>query len=270
MEKYRLVRELGKGGTSRVYLGIDRQNGKKYAIKKYEGMSGYASAEKEFQRMRGIRHPGIPAFWESIEEPGGGVLVMEYVPGITLKERIVRYGAVGEVQAVRWGIEICHILAFLQWQRPPVIYRDLKPSNIMITPLSRVKLIDFGAAVEVEGGTGHVEIPVGTKGYAAPEQFARGGTIDMRTDMYGFGAVMLYMLTGQHPSQTGGDWFRVPVDGTAISKPLRTVLSRCVQREPNRRYRCFEEIERDLENPESVVVSHKKTQFRILWSDLRF
>ena len=270
MKKYRLVRELGKGGTSRVYLGIDRRSGKRYAIKKYEGMSGYASAEEEFQRMRGIRHPGIPIFWEGVEEPGGGALVMEYVPGITLKERIARYVAVREVQAVGWGIGICRILAFLQWQRPPVIYRDLKPSNIMITPLSQVKLIDFGASVGAEGGKGHVDIPVGTKGYAAPEQFVRGGTIDMRTDMYGFGAVMLYMLTGQSPSGAGGNWFRVLADGTAISKSLKTVLSRCVQPDPNRRYRCFEEIERDMENPESVLVSHKKTEFRILRSDLRF
>ena len=142
--------------------------------------------------------------------------------------------------------------------------------NWLIDPKDKVKLIDFGASVGAEGGKGHVDIPVGTKGYAAPEQFVRGGTIDMRTDMYGFGAVMLYMLTGQSPSGAGGNWFRVLADGTAISKSLKTVLSRCVQPDPNRRYRCFEEIERDMENPESVLVSHKKTEFRILRSDLRF
>lgn len=266
MEKYRLLRELGKGGTSRVFLGAGIQDGRRYAIKRYEARDGFEAARERFEVVKEWQHPGLPVFAEILREGEGGSIVMEYVPGMTLKERIFQEGLIAEEQAVKWGIEICGILSYLHRQDPAVIYRDLKPGNIMITPLSRVKLIDFGAAIFSRSGMVQVAVPVGTRGYAAPEQFIRNGAVDSRIDIYGFGAVMFHMLTGRHPTAAGGELLDAIQEERRISRRMKRILSRCVEPSPEHRYHFCEEIKRDLENPECPPLV--RGEFRILRSEI--
>lgn len=266
MKKYKLLREIGQGATCRVFLAADKRDGRRYAVKRYDSCQAFEEARRRFGVVKELKHPGIPALVGILAEGEGGSIVMEYVPGMTLKQRILKEGMIPEGQAVRWGIEICDILSYMYWHDPTVIYRDLKPANIMITPLSHVKLIDFGAAVFSRNHTVQVAVPVGTKGYAAPEQFIRNGLIDSRADLYGLGAVLFHMLTGRHPSQTEGDLIDAIARDRGISKGMKRILSRCVQTVPNERYCFCEEIKRDLKNPESAL--KKPGRFRILRSEM--
>lgn len=267
MERYKLLREIGKGATCRVFLATDQRDGRKYAVKRYDSRGGFEEARRKFQMVRELRHPGIPALEKIAAEGAGGFIVMEYVPGTTLKQRIYREGKISEEQAVRWGLELCDILSYIHRQDPVVIYRDLKPGNIMITPLSHVKLIDFGAAVFSRKQEVRAAVPVGTKGYAAPEQFVRDGLIDTRTDLYGLGAVLFHMLTGRHPAKTEGSLADAVAGVRGISKGVKKILSRCVSLNRNERYCFSEEIKRDLANPEAAL--KEPGSFRILRSEMR-
>lgn len=266
MKTYTVVRELGRGATSRVYLAVDRRDGKKYAVKWYGSRGDFQVAGRELSLTKRLKHPGIPAVRESGTEGDGGMVVMEYVPGMTWKEHLRQRGVLTEEEAAAWGMELCDILAYMHRQEPAVIYRDLKPSNLMVTPAGHVKLIDFGAAVTGKNGVARVAEPVGTKGFAAPEQFVRNGVIDTRTDIYGFGATMMQMMTGKHPAELCGNWFERRKGGIRLSKKMEAVLGRCVARQLDGRYRFFEEIKRDLENPEWSGVSRWK--FRITRSEM--
>ncbi len=257
--QYQLIRELGKGGTSHVYLAADKADGRKFAVKRYETSEDFLSAKREFQLMQKLCHPGIACVFERISEKEGGAIVMEYVPGSTLKERIVRQGKISEPEAVSWGIELCDILAYLHRQQPAVLYRDLKPSNIMITPAGHVKLIDFGAALCCDWQGEAVSDAVGTRGYAAPEQFVRQRALGMSVDVYGFGATMFHMLTGRCPGSFTG---KVPA-----SEKMKAVMSKCMQKKPENRYRFFEEIKRDLEYP--GVPRTTSRGFQITRSEIR-
>lgn len=249
MAEYVWIRELGKGATSHVYLAADRRDGKKYAVKCFESVRDFDMAREEMSVMERLRHPGIPVIYLVERTKEGGRIVMEYVPGRTWKEYLRVNGVLSEEESVAWGMQLCEILSYLHWQDPAVIYRDLKPGNLMITPAGQVKLVDFGAAVIGRNGAAFAIEPIGTKGFAAPEQFVRNGRVDTRTDVYGFGATMLQMMTGRHPADMPG--YR-PVgkrDKIRLSGKMRAVLEKCVQLEPDKRYRFFEEIKRDLAHP---------------------
>lgn len=246
MNHYRRIRELGSGGTARVYLAVDTASGTRYALKQYESSEAFNRARGELTCLDGLSHPGLPRFYEARENERGGFLVMEYVPGTVLRDIVRREGALTEKRVVRIGLEICDLFAYLQRQRNVLIYRDLKPGNLMISPSSHVKLIDFGSALIGSEGRAEVFEPVGTRGFAAPEQFIRRGVIDSRVDIYGFGATMYQLLTGNSPTQlSGSDTGRFAGEGK-ISAKMKKVLERCLQSDPACRYSYFEEIRRDL------------------------
>lgn len=267
MARYVLLRELGNGATSRVYLAADRRDGNKYAVKCFESVQAFDVAREEMVVTGRLRHPGIPVIYESETNRDGGRIVMEYVPGMTWKEHLRKNGVLTEEQAVAWGMELCDILSYMHRQDPAVIYRDLKPGNLMITPAGRVKLIDFGAVVVGRNGAGFAAEPIGTKGFAAPEQFVRNGRVDTRTDIYGFGATMLQMMTGRHPAHMPGYKLEGKQEGARLSQKMRAILLKCIETEPDRRYRFCEEIKRDLAYP-GCPASGART-FRITRSSMR-
>lgn len=253
MENYHLLRPLGSGGTSSVYLGVDKKSGERYAVKKYEWEAAFRSAEKEIQLLEKLDHPAIPKFRELVCESEICYVVMDYVPGITMKEHIRREIRIPEENVIRWGEELCDILSYLHSRYPPVIFCDLKPANLILSPLSQLRMIDFGAAVEVSPGKrnpGEKPEPyelTGTPGYAAPEQFRSEGEIDERTDIYALGATLYHMLTGeiwccqkkwQLPKKCSGK----------VSDPMKKVVEKCLKEEPGERYRFCEEIREELKD----------------------
>lgn len=251
MNKYRLIKEIGRGGTSRVYLGVDRKTGKKYAIKIYDDKKAYEQARSEHLILQTLHFPAIPTVKESMYTGEKGFIVMEYVPGITLKQFIQEKGMLTEDQVTVWSMGMCDVLSYLHGRTPPVIYRDLKPANIILSPASGIKLIDFGAAAECIKRISDKENligaqPVGTVGYAAPEQTDREGRMDTRADFYALGATMHHMLTGIPPYKTPGQFEPIRKYNKKVSAKMEGIVKKCVEKDPDRRYRFCEEIKRDL------------------------
>lgn len=253
LKDYMLVRRLGTGGTSTVYLGADKKSGEKFAIKKYENGKMFSMAEQELDLMSSLNHPAIPKMRELICEGETRYAVMEYVVGSTLKETILREQRISEEWAVKWGIELCDVLSYLHRRIPPVVYRDVKPANIILSPVFHVRLIDFGAAVNPyiikAGEKKMVEIePVGTPGYAPPEQFEPGVEIDGRADIYALGATLHDMLTGIHPYESSGALDHMRKYNRRISGRMNHILMKCMEPDREKRYRYCEEVKEDLEH----------------------
>ena len=166
------------------------------------------------------------------------VVIEEYVEGVTLEQYTMGEG-ISEQEAVKFGYQICLALRFLHQANPMIVYRDLKPQNVMVTKENTIKLIDFDISREYEQGKTKDTQLLGTAEYAAPEQFGYFQT-DNRTDIYAFGILLNYMLTGKLPSEklTEGKY--------------RSFVRKCIEFEPQNRYQSIEEVLRELKVPKTV------------------
>jgi len=222
-ERYRVIRLLGSGGFGAVYLAEDMRLGRRVAIKEMreerlvvdERPVAIELFEREALMLAQLDHPGLTRVWDYFRESGRVCLVMEYVPGLTLRDLLRRHGGpLPDDFVVACGVQLCDVLSYLHARRPPVIFRDLKPANVMVVAQDELdvadlvrsppemlsfKLIDFGIArlfrPEQPGDT----LVIGTPGYAPPEQYGQGQT-DARSDMYGLGATLHHLLSGQAPA----------------------------------------------------------------------
>jgi serine/threonine protein kinase len=212
--RYTIVRPLGSGGFGSVFLATDsRLGGRQVAIKYFatahmrpdEATASAQLFKSEAHTLANLNHPNLTPVLDYFEVSDGWVLVMAYVPGDSLASLQKRLnGPFGEDQVIEWAIELCHVLDFLHRQNPPLVFRDLKPSNIMRTPEGKVMLIDFGIVRSFKEGKHQDTVQLGTPGYAPPEQY--GGQTEPRSDLYSLGATMYVLLTGER--LTGG--FAVP------------------------------------------------------------
>lgn len=254
MSDYLLVKQLGNGGTADVYLGADKRTGRRYAIKRYRSAREYESSKDEITFMQELEHPAIPKIKEILHEKEMISVVMEYVPGETLKQKILQMGRIPEKQVVEWGVELCDVLSYLHWKN--ILYRDLKPGNVIVTPANHLKLIDFGAAVKriEQEETTRVE-PKGTVGYAPLEQYSGGAGADSSSDIYALGATIHHMLTGVHPGKNPNQFEPVRAHGVKVSKELERILQKSLQNAPRDRYRFCEEIKQELMDMERSVRS---------------
>ncbi len=203
--RYRIGKVIGVGGMGRVYLANDsRLANRPVAVKEMmvgQGLQEQKAVEdfaREARVLAPLSHPGIPNLIDYFAENGRHYLVMEYIAGGDLQGWLDQRGAgsrVPEAQVLRWAREILDVLAFLHSQTPPIVYRDLKPGNIMIDQHGRAMLIDFGIARFLPpGGRG---TQIGSVGYAPPEQYL--GKLEPRSDLYSLGATMHHLLTGRDP-----------------------------------------------------------------------
>lgn len=208
--RYRILAEIGQGGYSVVYKALDTARRNRQVVVKQINMSNLTSrqvieATETFNRettvLPVLRHEGIPRFYEHFTDPEHWYLVMEFVPGMTLETYLQnrKQGSFCSLQeTLRIGIELCTILEYLHSCRPPLIFRDVKPANIMITPRGKLYLIDFGIARSFAPAKAKDTTPLGSPGYAAPEQYGRGQS-NARTDIYGLGMTLQTLLTGRDP-----------------------------------------------------------------------
>lgn len=250
--KYRIIKVLGQGGEGRVYLAQDDRLNRLVAIKRVWEGSGAAEKQikKEAAFLQELQHPMLPVVYDLLWDRSW-YLVMEYVQGVSLHKYIEKNGMVSEEQGQIWAEQLLTILHYLHTRKPPVIYQDLKPENIMVCPDGSLRLVDFGAACYHNySGNGERRGAV-SAGYAAPEQMPREGrgvTSDERSDIYAFGKVMYYVLTGADPAYPPYAELPIASYAPAVRGSLERVFRKCMQHDPAKRYQVVEEIRDDLHN----------------------
>jgi serine/threonine-protein kinase len=206
-DRYRISRRIGDGGMGTVYLAHHLKLDRAVAIKtlRLDGdPSSQGSAREQFEQeariLAGLSHPSLARVTDFFEENDVGYLVMDYIDGKTLEQWVREEGRVSEPMALHWAAQLLDALAYLHGSTPPVIVRDLKPSNLLIDVDGRIRLIDFGIAKKLQEGqkTKTAIRSATSEGYAPLEQYGAGGT-DQRSDLYSLGATLLFMLTGEQP-----------------------------------------------------------------------
>lgn len=189
-DKYEILKEIGHGGMSVVYLAMDKRLNKQWAIKELQKKARDAnneiviqSAIAEANMIKKLDHPALPRIVDIIDEQDVIYVVMDYIEGETLDYVVNQYGAQSQEQVIDWAKQLCQVLHYLHTRTPPIIYRDMKPANVMLKPDGNLKVIDFGIAREYKSSNLQDTICLGTRGYAAPEQFGGQGQTDARTDI---------------------------------------------------------------------------------------
>lgn len=179
-------------------------------------------------------HPlhGIPQIYEVIEDDQQLIIIEEYVSGDTLDSILSNNGPIEENIIIKYALQLCDILKKLHSCNPPIIHRDIKPSNIIITPEDNVVLLDLNAAKYMKPQTEEDTRLLGTKGYAAPEQYGFGSS-STKTDIYALGMVMNTMLIGSFSNSTG-------------KGSLSDIIKKCTELTPENRYRSINELENEL------------------------
>ena len=258
-QRYQILGRAGQGGMGTVYRAVDTQLGDRVvAIKELQptGQSQQEDAEaaagfkREAIMLARLSHPSLPSIHDHFFEDGRWYLVMDYIAGETLEDRLQHAAGQGlpVAEVIRIGRQLCAVLDYLHSQQPPIIFRDLKPSNIMLTPDGRVYLIDFGIARFFKPGQPGDTEHLGTHGYAAPEQYSTSRTqTGARTDLYGLGATLHHALTGLDPSTHPFQF--APVRSRCPQAPLalESLIARLVRNDESQRPASAAEVRGELE-----------------------
>jgi len=257
--RYRILRQIGGGGMAVVYLAEDtRLAGRRCAIKEMSPAQlapqdrnwAIQMFRREAQILANLKHPGLTPVTDFFPERGNWYLVMDYVEGETLQERLdrTRDGRLPLDEALNITRQLCDVLEYLHRQNPPVVFRDLKPGNVMLTPQNEVKLIDFGIARFFKPGQTRDTVNLGTPGYAAPEQYGGLGQSDPRADVYSLGVLLHQMVTGYDPT-TATTPFPLPPPGSlmrGLPAHVEEVISRATRIQPDLRFRSVGELRQAL------------------------
>lgn len=214
--RYEIRKGLGVGAMGAVYGALDGNiANKRVAIKEYsplrhtnpaEQKTAAEMFEEEAQMLVRLDHPNMPKISDYFREGVNQYIVMDFIDGMTLEEYLQQYQRAPEPQVIVWGQQIASALQYLHSQNPPIIFRDMKPGNVMLDKQGHIKLIDFGIARKFKPGQAHDTQRFGTPGYAPPEAYGRGQT-DARSDVYSLAVTLYVLLTGFDPSN---DPFNLP------------------------------------------------------------
>ena len=267
--KYEIWKEVGRGGMSIVYLARDNRLNKQWAVKEMKNDGSKSTQtllkglEREANILKNVDHPVLPRIVDIINQEGTIYVVMDFIEGTTISDRLKKEGAQPQELVVEWGLQLASALDYLHNMNPPVIYRDMKPSNVMIKPEGGVKLIDFGTAKEYVIENNADTTALGTRGYAAPEQFgdAQGRGIyntDARTDIYNLGATLYHIVTGMNPCEPPYEIKPIREWNPALSSGLEKILLKCTQADPNDRYQNCTELMYDLEHYTELDDTYRK------------
>lgn len=267
--KYEIWKEVGRGGMSIVYLARDNRLNKQWAVKEIKNDGSKSTKtllkglEREANILKNVDHPVLPRIVDIINQEGVIYVVMDFIEGETISDRLKKEGAQPQELVIEWGLQLASALDYLHNMNPPVIYRDMKPSNVMIKPEGGVKLIDFGTAKEYDVENNADTTALGTRGYAAPEQFgdSKGRGIyntDERTDIYNLGATLYHIVTGMNPCEPPYEIRPIREWNPALSSGLEKILLKCTQADPKDRYQNCSELMYALEHYNELDDAYKK------------
>ena len=266
--RYLILRKIGQGGMAAVYQAADTtpasstgapvlftgaQSGALWAIKEMSD-AALSSTDREYavqsflqegNLLRSLSHPNLPKVIDVFTEGGKHYLVMEYIPGQTMQAALEqRTQPFTQAEVLPWALQLCDVFIYLHSQNPKIIFRDLKPSNIMITPQAQIKLIDFGIVRFFKPGKSRDTLALGTPGYAAQE--AIGGQTDERSDLYSLCVTLHQLLTLNDPAKT---MFHIPPTcqlNPSISQELGHILDRGLQNQRELRWASVGEMRAEL------------------------
>ncbi len=264
--KYKILHEIGRGGMSVVYLAMNERANKQWAIKELNknGIQNYETVKQnlivETDMLKKFNHPNLPSIIDVIDNGDTFLIVMDYIEGISLKEALKRNGAQRQEDVIEWAKQLCDVLGYLHSRKPPIIYRDMKPSNVMLKPDGNVMLIDFGTAREFKESKVEDTTCLGTIGYAAPEQFGGQGQTDPRTDIYCLGATMYHLVTGHDPSASPYEMYPIRQWDPKLSSGFEEIILKCTQKNPNDRYQSCAELLYALDHYTDLDKENKKVQ----------
>ena len=240
--RFELGRPFESSAATEVFLARDRKKNQLVIVK---FLNDHNSMEADI--LQNLHHEGIIRPLCCMESGSSFLLVEEFYPGVTLRNYVQKRKYLSEKETMKILVQIADILFYLHTQRPPVIYRDLKPDNLLVGKEGAVKLIDFSAAKQYVIREDQDRICLGTKGYAAPEQYKDSRSqSDTRTDIYGFGAILYFMLTGRDPDGKEKSFQDVRFLRPDISDSLYKILIQCTKADPEERYNGAEGLLYDL------------------------
>lgn len=263
--KYEILSLVGEGGMSRVYLARDRRLNKLWAVKEVnravEGPGGEVVSQSlvaEANLLKGLDHPMLPRIVDIVEDGRTVLVVMDYVEGKSLRRVLRETGRPMEERAViDVGVQLCDVLEYLHTRNPPIVYRDMKPGNVMLREDGAVKLVDFGIAREYKKGALTDTNILGTRGYAAPEQLARGAQTDARSDIYSLGVTLYALATGRSPADEA---FLRPLREIEprLSEGLELIVAKATCANPAERYQSCAQMRHDLLNHDKLTEGYRQ------------
>jgi len=264
--RYIITRKLGQGGMGAVYQAQDaRLHGKLWAIKEMsntqltdpvERANVVMAFQREAQLLAMLDHTNLPKVVDFFEEGSRQYLVMDFVEGYTLEQIVAATpGFLSEPTVLEWAEQLCDVLEYLHTHQPPIIFRDLKPANIMLTREGKIKLIDFGIARFFKAGKTKDTAAYGTMGYAAPEQFGTGQT-DARSDIYSLGVTLHFLLTKFDPSLSPFNLPPVRNVNPQASQNTEALIARATKTGVAERFQAVTELRQQLHEMANLPNSH--------------
>lgn len=271
--KYKILSEIGHGGMSVVYMAINEKANKTWAVKEVrkDGKMDFNTVRQglmaEIDTLKKLNHPYLPSIVDVIEDNDSFIIVMDYIEGRSLDKIIEETGAQPESHVVEWAKQLCDVFGYLHSRNPAIIYRDMKPANVMLKPDGNITVIDFGTAKNYEINLGETT-GIGTIGYAAPEQYIGSGLgrTDARTDIYCLGITLYHLLTNVDPCKNLISDRSIRAVNPSLSRGLDAIIKKCTEHHPDNRYQSCAELMYDLENYELLEPLYKKKQKRKMFS----
>jgi serine/threonine protein kinase len=256
-ERYRIVAQIGKGGMGTVYKAEDTLFDDHFVAVKELSQSGVNTQEmieattafkREAHLLVGLNHPNLPKIQDYFADAGHWYLVMDFIEGEILETYLTHKtgGYLLVKEALDIGIQLCTVLDYLHTRQPPIIFRDLKPANVMRTPDGKLYLIDFGIARHFHPGQAKDTMALGSVGYAAPEQYGKAQTTP-RSDIYSLGAMLYQLLTGADPSQAFFQFAPLHLHGQHLPDRLETLLMHMLEKDASKRPASMDVVKQDLQ-----------------------
>lgn len=240
-ERYMLVDLLGTGGTSAVYLAENIVLNNLWAIKVLSKNSQWLSFEmEEIEILKELSHPMLPRIADLAEDADNYYIVMDFISGSNLLNIIKSQGKVSEKMLLKWTGDLLDVLLYLHGRTPSIIYRDLKPANLIVDDSCRLRLVDFGTARYHTNEASEDTVYIGTQGYAAPEQYGIGQS-DQRTDLFNLGMTIIHLATGVHPLKLGLDKMRDSLKKEGLTQSFIKFIQKLTESDPNKRFQTCEE-----------------------------
>jgi serine/threonine protein kinase len=267
--RYRLVAPVGKGGFGAVYRAEDTQLGNRLVAVKEMSQRGLTPEElseateafhQEALLLANLTHPNLPRIYEQFEESGHWYLVMDFIAGQTLEEYLAARpgGRLPLEEALQYGLQLATVLGYLHTRQPPIIFRDLKPSNVMLTPDGQVYLIDFGIARLFKPGQTRDTVAFGSAGYAAPEQYGKAQTTT-QSDIYSLGATLHQLISGTDPSDH--PFVFEPLDLKTL-RGLETLVMQMLETNQNKRPTSMLAVRQELQRMANLLALQPKALYQ--------